>query len=452
MGIGTHFAAIVTLCAGILLCFAGLLWRPWTAYNLFRPRVVVPAMVFFSVFYQFIRYRWLGAHQGSDIPGVARYRREFSFDAVAYVTLCAGMFWVGYLVPFGRALGDWAAALAVRSPLSMQTLRNWAIGLSGLSLLLGLLFDGAGLFSGTWGAGYGAFAVTGIGSTVFRSYSLLGIAGALLLGYSWPGPEERSALWFPAAALLLFCDAAPWMAHFSRGSGLFPLLAVLGYFLRHRRVPWAVAAAGVVVFFLGVATAVTGRGVYGHNGGSLNYLAYLWPSLFHWSRMFSSTTSTADSFTPLTVVMAGLHHGNDMGRLTKLNWILTQLPLPHSLRPKWTFFPGIFIAHEWNANASVFGYNPGMFGDTFATFGYWGSLVFAFVGAAYRAVDAAAFGRQTPGASLLPLLAPVSYYALGQGCFTNFRAFNTALVVPAALILAVTYLRRDRFQVDPLVA
>ncbi len=445
----------IFLILGTALCLAGWLRWPREPLDLLRPRITVPAIIFYSVFYQFIRFHWLGGNGGTSIAGIARYRWEFAGDALEYVVACLVMFWVGYVLPAGANIGSSFERLTIGAPLSEATLRKWAVGLALLSLAGGLFFNGLGLLSSRWGTGYAGSVninAAGIVTTIYRLYGFLGIAGALLLGFSWPSPQQRPTGWPLAVVFLLFSDAAPWMAHFSRGAGMFPLLAVVGYVLRYRRVPWATAAFSLFIFLWGVLIALTGRGVFGHNGGALPYISWAWPSVFSWRHLLRATSGAADSFTPLTVVMAGLHDGNNMGRLTKLNWILFQLPLPHFMRPKWTFFPAIFIAHEWNANVASFGYNPGMFGDTFAHFGYGGALIFAPVGIAYRVVDRLAFAP-TPRrqSTLLPLLAPTSYFALVEGCFTNFRALNTAMVLPFIALFAYAYLyqrRPEPFPVD----
>ncbi len=445
---------VLLLILGTALCLGGWFQWPKEATDFLRPRIVVPAIIFYSVFYQFIRFHWLGGNGGTNIAGIARYRWEFAGDALEYVTACLAMFWVGYILPAGIKICTSLENLSGGALISETTLRKWAVGLALLSLAGGLFFDGLGLFNSLWGYGYMKAVnihTIGIIITVYRLYGLLGIAGALILGYTWPPPGKRPASWPLTVAFLLFCDAAPWMAHFSRGASVFPLLAVIGYVLRYRRIPWATAAASLFIFLLGVLTALTGRGIFGHNGGAIPYISYAWPSFFNLKNLLNATTGTADSFTPLTVVMAGLHDGNNMGRLTKLNWILFQLPLPQFMRPKWTFFPAIFIAHEWNANVASFGYNPGMFGDTFAHWGYGGAFIFILVGIVYRMVDRLAFSPKTRGQlSLLPLLAPASYFALLMGCFTNFRAFNTSMILPFFAVFAYAYFYQRRPEPFPI--
>jgi len=418
---------------GTLLSALGFWKRPARMADLLHPRFVVPGLFWFVGFFPMIFYALFTL----ETDAYGGYREEQSVYALIYLILCLTMFWVGFGIPLG---GDFLRKMFGRLPAAKDLTR-----LRGASVVLALgtlvlLFAGMG--SSLWTADSGAWLVPVEFMDYAVKYVVLPstILAAIFYGLAWPAKgEPRTPGLYAAAAVVLAATSVPLAATFSRASGIMPILMVLGYALRHKRIPWRVTTLAILFVLYGAQVGISGRGIYGHYAGVYPYLQHMFDSSNLSGEELGGKAMSMDSLTPLSVVMSANQRNADLMAISPLEWIWFQVPIPHvtGLGGTFTFDPTLFLG-----GYGVSGYTPTMFGDTFGHLGWWGCLAFIYMGMLYRILENSVEQRPTDGEGLdLALLClPIGYFAFMQGAFNTFRAWNSTFTFGIAGAVVGVYI------------
>lgn len=429
------------LLIGTLLTAAGFIDRPRAWVDLIRPRFIVPLIFWTGTFYSCFSYVKADV---ADPDGFTYYRRDYGTEALLYLVLCLGVFWLGYLVPWlERRI---RTITTLENPLFLvpvYQIRMFSLfvalaaaGMLVYSLGFAVLQNASGLIPLWIGSGFKGYLV---GQVV----PLAGWVSALCLGLSWPDRQERSSNFYLLALAIMFFDSMYSMAFFSRGAGLVPPLVVLGFMLRHHRIPWISAIMAIFWAVLCAHAALSGRAFYGHFGGVLPFLSHFFTSMFEWSEAGASATRAMDGYTPLTVTMSAINNAIDLHPLTPAQWLIFQIPIPSFFAkflpfyPEWTFDITYAIG-----GVGTWGYTTAIYGDTFGHFSWFGCLTFFPVGMFYRGVNGFFTRKLQSHANLLVLALPTSYVAFAIGNFNTYRSWVSQLFFPIVGLIVIAWLIR----------
>ena len=378
-------------------------------------------------------------------------------SAEIYIIWCTLAFWLGYLL-FGQS--TYARRLHIRGRIRVRlgdnAMLNWSLLFAGIAALCAILYAGGPahiLYNPTGevpSVGGAMFSYGWLVHVLDRFVVTLLIAlSSALLGFGWPEAANREAHHWLLGSAILILNTTLFMSHFSRGTPLPAVIAIMAYTFKTWRVPRLATVALTVWVVIAMNSAAWGRGYYGHNAGAIPFvqacghtIAQLLTGNFR--RPLDRVAILIDSLTPTTVVMAAANAGVNINPLSPWHWILFQIPLPHFLipGPKWTLDATLFLG-----GTGGWGYTAGMFGDTFATFGWLGAWPFFFVGMLYRFIDQLAGPEGQPyqgSVSIFALMLPISYLAAGIGSFGAFRSLMSLTVFSLlALWLAVHFMHGE---------
>lgn len=427
-----------------LICCLGLLKRPRSGYELFRPRFAVPALLWLTMVVPVFLYAFVQVD--SELDKVTSSREQAQVAAMQFFAACMLLFWLGYWLPLGRAIAAPLTSVSLDFRVNPRPFRRLTY-IAGLGTAVGLVVV---VGSQLWGGAAshrnldGSVITVLIGRALQLSSPLLGA----MVGLSWPVKGERHPLNVTALVLVLFTASVPLMMTFSRGTGLPVLVAVIAYTFRTKRLHVWTCLALVVWLSVASHAGIHGRSVHGHYAGLLPYLHFLVSeSIWSVGASFLNLLLASDFFTPLCVSIHAeqLEH---LGRLSPVDWLKFQLPVPRGLgvHPDWTFTLTYYLGGRGSWN-----YTCGIFGDAYIHLGpVFGAAMFAVVGVFYRFVDRLAFGQEQgelPGQgerntiSAHSVLVLLSYFAMIYGVFNNFRSWVTLSALATYFMLALVSLR-----------
>ncbi|MEM1447408.1 MAG: hypothetical protein AAGF84_15220 [Planctomycetota bacterium] len=402
------------------LCLLGLWHRPRTLYEALAPRFVVPAIIWLATVANVI------IRTEVSLPTVTRAFELHAVAAMQYVALCLLVFWAGYALPVGSAIGG-------RAPYMPVDLRKHStVFLAGCIALLIVQGIGGLLIQ---------FIppIRGLMSVFLR---VAPFGSAVLLGLYLGSKPRIGFFHLLLSAVILLVAMYPLMGRFSRGVGL-PVLIALMAFSYMRRTVYIVPTllAGFVLVYCGVQ-GLAGRSVHGHYGGAAAYLEFLITSPPSASQLLSGTRLIHDSVSPTCVAMLAREEpASHTGTMSVADWLLNCIPVPRAFGlPDYTMSLGSFIA----GRRIGWGYTSGMFGDTVHHLGWWGALFFLGVGAFYRAVEGASFRKfggpyfTTEWYSFLCIL---SYYALTLGMYNTVRTWLTLCVFGVYALIGLMFFK-----------
>lgn len=415
---------------GIALALLGFRRRPKVAGELVFPRFIIPLLFFIFGILPAAYYYYI------DPPNqtYSIFRIAHQETAMAYICLCMVMFWVGFRIRFRlHALERLIADISFRFNFP-ATQRAGIIIVTLTSVYMFSLY-GAKLWSG-----YNDLDLTGaLGYITKYVIPPVNVLAAIAYGFGWPekGEPRRSVVALGAIYVLVLCSI-PSVAGFSRGSGLYPILMVLGYVGRFRRIPWFSFILSTFFVIYCSQVGLHGRGIYGHGGGVLNFLTEFRSGAEFDFTSASERIMSGEALTPLSVVMAAGQAHSDLQPLSPMQWIIFQIPVPHvfGLFGTYTLDPTIFVggAGEW-------GYTASMFGDTFAHFGWAGCIAFVYMGILYRTLEELVdfYDSRHSRSTLAFLMLPVAYYSFLLGTFNTFRAWNSSFVFGIGILLLILW-------------
>lgn len=429
-GIGFDQLGLALL--GTLVCLFGFLSRPRSGYELLRPHFVIPGIIWISTFWHAMSYWAIGPVY--DVLNQDAYRATFGVQAQLFIILCLLCFWVGYALPLGYRIGGWVSPLYYGFSLHSGKFRPMGLAIAVGVFLLLLAMGGPAALNASWNlGGFVDVPFLRAGNLGIVIYVLI-VLGAGLIGIGWPLKARHDPIGVAVSILGLLMLSAPFMANFSRGTGLAFVVALAAYCLRHRRLPVMGTIIVVVWVLLCGHAGLTGRGIYGHRGGVLPYLWHLLTySTLAGFDIFRVGTSAGDAYTVTSTVMAGVAT-TDLHALGPFEWLFFQIPVPRifGLHREWTVDVTLFLGGTgaWNYTTSIFG-------DVFIHYRWFGALPFVFVGVMYRMVDFLAFRLTAAAPHLLNpfvLFLATSYLAMFMGIFNSFRAWNVAFFYPLYLL------------------
>jgi hypothetical protein len=422
-------ASIFLTLLGLATAMLGFLKRPRTAGELVYPRFFVPLFMWLMGMFPASYYYLMQ-------PPRQKYeslRYGFQEQALLYVLLCTACFWVGYRIHIRiRPLHRMTENISIR----FNHARLQQVGIATASVVGAFLIALQG--SNLWN-GHDTMQMSGVAGYILR-YLIppLSALAAIAYGFGWPekGEPRRVLSWVGAIYILSICSL-PLIATFSRGSGLYVLLMVLGYIGRFRRIPWLTATGAFILLIYAAHVGLAGRGVYGHTAGAERYLSYFFSGADFSFVAATERIMAGEALTPLSVVFAAGANHADLRPLSVLQWWYFQLPIPHMFG----------IGGEYTLDATLFlggtgswGYTVSFFGDTFAHMSWWGCLAFIYMGMLYRILEGLVEGSHGSDREAIAFLAlPVAYLALMFGMFNTFRAWNSAFTFGIGILIVALW-------------
>lgn len=427
------------LVVGTLVAGLGFLQWPKSSYELIHPRFVVPAVIWIATFGQaMVR----GPERASHLTTVyTQTRMEYGDLALWYVILSILCFYLGMLLPLGRWISS--PFLRLETHLKINVTRIRTIAWVGTWLLLALFLIvsgprvlGLGQIGGFLPLPPNALRVMAI------VFSVGSVFNAAMLGVSWPEREQRTVMTYVMMFIGLLVNSLFTMPIFSRGVGLAVFVAALAYSVRVRRFSPMVLIPAAIWVALCTHAGLYGRGVYGRASDVPTYILALFRhSIFDPVSVIRSGFGLSDCFTSLTVSMKAVTAA-DVRPLTKLDWMLIQLPIPRwlGILPEWTLNLTLYLG-----GYGAWGYTSGALGDTYIHWGWAGPLWFVPIGVCYRLLACLAFNPQTMatgGISVYSLVLFSGYYAIGVGVFNTYRAWVVSFTIPFVLVCLFLALRK----------
>ncbi len=380
---------------------------------------------------------------------------EMDAAAMFYTCLCLLGFWLGFALPVGRWLSKIFSTLPSGLYVNPNKLRKQGMYLLAIAFIIQIVVNGPAVFYSP-GGGLATRGMLMVGPTIGRYLSIivdiLGIIGAVMVGYSWPAKGERNFASVGLGVVALMMAANVFMSRFSRASGMPFLLAYGAASVRFRKVN---IFFGLLIFYLVATcalTALTGRAVYGHYAGSFFFFKHFFTySLTVPLDSLEAGMQAGDSLTPLTVTMLGVET-TDIHELTPLQWIANLTPVPRSFGlPEWTTDPSRSLGTMYLTHP--FWYTLGLFGDTYAHFRYWGFIWFIPIGIGYRMVhQLASWGLDRASSvntgliqvyqfiNLYTLLLVMTYSAMLRGLFNTYRSFEVSFLMVVGLLTGFLFL------------
>lgn len=425
---------------GTILCLMGFVIRRQSPLDLLRPRFIVPAMIWLAAFTHVLIGYFYPPRAHKTIP-FEDYMAVHGSAALLYICLALVMFYAGYSLPIGKKIGQKIGNVGRPIFIADNTLLFCGFSVALLLVSLTVIFAGPSVLRAEWGS-FGVSSVIlrsgGMGTAIF----LLSLIAAACFGLSFPGFARRPMLSITVLfSIIILC--LPLMAHFSRGAGLPMVIALFGYTIKMRKIKWVLFSVVLYVCALFAHAGLSGRGLYGHYAGALYFLTHAFTySLYMPFDVMMVPLKAADSIFPLATTMAAIDSGTDIRLLSPMQWIVFQIPVPRifGFHADWTPALTHFIGGQGSWH-----YTFGIFGDTFAHLGWFGALLFVYMGVAYRIVSAAAFDSRSAVYSLINpyyLWLTMSYFAMFMGIFNSFRAWQVTFYYSFyLLIIGVTLLR-----------
>ncbi len=389
------------------LSLAGFLRFPKAFIDVLRPRFVIPGLVWIATAGNAINY------QPHGLTVIASAYDEHAVMAMWFVALCLVAFWVGYITPLGKWIGEAAPELTF----------HWNTGAT--SFFIATLFCLAMVLISPLVTGY----FGPVGRIISRLSAVCIFGGPVALGlYLGSNPKVGLLRWlFAAVALAVF--TTPLMSTFSRGTGLPMLVCFVSFSFARRQVRIVPALLCMALAaYLGIM-GLSGRGLHGHYAGALVYLEYIATHpIPSFAGIGSSGELLHDSLTPLCVAMESRQQQSTLtGTLSPRDWLLNQLPVPRSFGlPDWNVNLGKFVS---GTSQTSWGYTMSCIGDLYLHFGSLGALGFAVMGIFYRFVGTVTFRNnllwQAHSVDWYSLLLLASYYAFVLGLYNTYRGWLT---------------------------
>jgi hypothetical protein len=407
--------------------------RPKTLSAFASPRYCAPLVIWVTGFLPFVLdlIQPLKVMQSWDASRV-----DYQTKGLLYLVLCLGLFWVGFALPMRSK----AASRVVNSfsmnfnPLRLRVIAILMVTATTVHLLFA---QGSSLIDVRWGGEYVEEAW--VMYVRLRLVFPLNVMALALYGLGWPGPEVRGRfITWVGAIYVLFLGSLPLCSTFSRGTGMVPLLMLFGYVVGRRRIPVLASVFAVGFLIYAGHVGLSGRGVYGHYAGVLPYMEHFVSGAKFEVANSGTTVKAGDALTPLCVCIDVRDRQAFVDQDTITQWFIFQVPVPHVFG-----FTGTFTLDlTWFVGGhGGWGYTPTMFGDTFVHLGWWGCLMFIFVGAAYRLLENLIFQEATGGGPSIFALAaqPTAYYALVLGCFNTYRSWVSNFTFGIGLIIVLLW-------------
>lgn len=413
---------------GLAVAMFGFFRRPKTWGELVYPRFLIPLLFWMFGLFPVAYYYYMEPPN----QAYAAYRLYHQEQAMLYVLLCMLVFWLGFRFRLRiPRLERYVHNTSIR--FDYPRIQRAGLLIATLTGIFLLSTNGSALLDG-----HDTLELEGVLGYISRYMILpLNVLAAIAYGFGWPdkGETRRPFVLIGALYILIICSL-PLVANFSRGSGLFPMFMVLGYVGRFRRIPWITMAISIFLLIYCAHVGLTGRGLYGHAGGAINYVRHFMSGADYTFLAASERVMAGEALTPLSVIMASAAAGADIGAISPLHWLYFQIPLPHMFG-----FGGVYTldATHFLGGQGTWGYTASMFGDTFAHFGWWGCLPFLYMGMLYRLLEelVADYDSGNPGGTLAFLTLPVAYYAFLLGIFNTFRSWNSTFTFGIAIMLIV---------------
>ncbi|HEY7087809.1 MAG TPA: hypothetical protein VH518_06940, partial [Tepidisphaeraceae bacterium] len=436
------------LLVGTAVALLGFVRWPRSSYELIHPRFVVPGIIWLATFGQAM-FRSPETWRAEFYEAA---RIEYGNASLWYTILAILCFFLGLIMPFGRWMSQPFVHLETQFRVDPVRIRKIAwIGTWSLFAFFFLV------------AGPRALGISSAGALIPISPSLVRFAtiilsvgsvfNAVMLGVSWPEPGQRTAVTYVMMIVGLFVNSMYTMPVFSRGAGLAVFVAAMAYSIRVRRFRLIVMIPAILWVALCAYTGLVGRGIHGRDSDVPTFISTLVTyGLEDPVSVLRSGCGLNDSFTALAMSMKAITRA-DVRPLTKLDWLIFQLPIPHwwDWLPTWTLDLTLYIG-----GYGSWGYTVGILGDTYIHWGWWGPLWFVPIGILYRLVADLSFnaagvregGVREGGISAYSLLLFSGYWAIGMGVFNTYRAFVVGFILPATLICIFLFLRKMFFRPD----
>jgi hypothetical protein len=378
--------------------------RPGTFRELICPRFVIPCFFWLTTFAQYF------LPVSPPIPILLQVRRTHATEALWFCNACLAAFWVAYIFfpQFRQTRSIDNGTVTLRQVRFMATMSGLAVP---LLLFLPSVDPNLQLASR---------------KLVIPTC----ILGAVCIGVLWAKSSGRHIILRLTCAALLATFSYPFMATFSRGSGIPVFTAVLSYSAVSRVFrPLLILLAGLFLMAAG-QIGLSGRAVHGHYAGLTKYATHA-THVSKWLGRDANPTKVLTAGDKLTAVCLSIEIGKRnarVGQLSSEKWILRHVPLPSFVGlPEWTVYLPHFIIRqrtEWN-------YTTGTLGDLHLHFGFWGSLFFVILGAFYKTVERIAFDslvRGSDGAQGLVVRWELlflfgGYFAFVMASFNNCRSW-----------------------------
>jgi hypothetical protein len=410
------------------MVLAPLARRPIRFADLLYPRFVVPVIFWIVAFFPAIYLA--GTPQSASVFDSDRVTYQNS--ALAYLILCLAAFWMGFLIPLRiPALSRLTANLSFQ--FDSAQLRRSAMFVSTLSALYLTIVQGPSLFDQSWG---GPILTSAFFNYINRFIILpMNLLAVIAYGLGWPAREEgKGFITWAGAIYILVLASLPLISTFSRGSGLMPVLMLIGYIGRWRRLPIRATLLVLFVLIYAAHVGLSGRGVYGHYSGVIPYAKHFFSGAGFSLAGTGDAIGAGDSLTPLCVSMGAASTAADVNASTPLQWLIFQIPVPHiyGVGGHFTLDLARYVGGEGS-----WGYTPTMFGDTFIHLGWWGCLPFIYVGLLFRLLENTIREHQAQGSFglIAVTMLPAGYFAFFTGCFNTFRQWNSMFTFGIGLIL-----------------
>lgn len=431
------------LLLGTVLALLGFLQWPKGGLELLRPRIVIPLLVWLSIFGQFI----LNLVDSGETDKYTYYHNLSDGAAMWFGCYCLMAFWVGFLLPFGRLMSSAFTKLPRGLNVDPERLRPLGLVACTIPFLVQFGLAGTTIFkaSNFQFESRRFWLPDSIGKIVAIMIDLIAIFGVVLIGFAWPAKGKRTPALLLGHFVALSLVLHVFICRFSRASGVSLMLAYAAASVRFKKVKVWLGILLVLITFMLAHTGLTGRSIYGHFAGSFYFMEhFLSYTIWEPMEILEVGLGSADSLQPLAVIITGLET-TDINALPKWKWLLSQLPVPRALGlPAWTTDASIIIGGHYS---HPFWFTMSMYGDLYAHFGYLGAMGFAWVGIMYRFVDSlvARFGKSREeeiySAYYPTLFSPtqlgaafyhinfyllfmvMTYAALNRGIFNSFRAW-----------------------------
>lgn len=445
-------SGIIYWSLGTLLCSLGLIKRRLRTLDLIRPGVVIPGMIWASVFLPYI--------VGKNYDDRNWTWREYAeVKAMGFACLCMVFFWIGMWLPFGRQMSRPFYGKRIGFAVEPERYRLHAFLLCCIPLGVSLLWSGPGIFDARLGfTGIAPYVPARVTRAVTVLVDLSTTVGAFAIGFTWPSRNSLTPARLMLHVLGLLCCLQVYMAGFSRGAAVTLVLAFVAMSLRFRKVNlWLAALLAVLVFSM-TYTSLQGRHFFRGEGsesgvhyqaGSVRYIEYFFTDgLWAWPDNVTTTVYGLEQLTPMSVTIGGVE-SHDINQMSKPAWLVHALPLPRwiGVIPEWTTDPTLITG---GAYQHPFSYTITIFGDLFAHWGWAGAVFFAILGVVYRFVDELVMNADPVGfgasdrygvnlqsyyLSFYPLFAGLVYAAMIRGMFNNFRSWVVLTTYSLALLL-----------------